>query len=269
MLSFTSERQRLAYSPIVDPYSLFAKLEGTQTDLAAAVLCYKGVVLDSVVEDRLLAESSDGSEDQKLVEQLNLDKLQLGQELLQSAKKQETDALEAEVEKIEGQLGRHVAGLGRARHILGVTVEQVQPTIPSNCALVEYLRYRDYLGRGKFESRYGATVLFSSGAPLWIPLGQATQIEALVRHYGTLVRAPEEEELSVNLQALYDALWAPIGQALRSQTKRIIISPDGQLNFISFATLLNKDKQFLAEKIRCPIRRQRTRSATRAQAFHC
>ena len=60
--------------------------------------------------------------------------------------------------------------------------------------------------------------------------------------------SPEEEELSANLQALYEALWAPIGQALPSQTKRIIISPDGQLNFISFATLLTKDKQFLAEK---------------------
>ena len=69
-----------------------------------------------------------------------------------------------------------------------------------------------------------------------------------MRRYGTLVRgSPEEEELSAELQALYETLWAPIGQALPSQTKRIIISPDGQLNFISFATLLSKDNQFLAE----------------------
>jgi CHAT domain-containing protein len=98
------------------------------------------------------------------------------------------------------------------------------------------------------EPRYGAIVLFSKGAPLWIPLGKAKEIEALVRRYGTLVRgSPEEDELSANLQALYEALWAPIGQALPSQTKRIIISPDGELNFISFATLLTKDKQFLAQ----------------------
>ena len=69
-----------------------------------------------------------------------------------------------------------------------------------------------------------------------------------MRRYGTLVRgSPQEDELSENLQALYEALWAPIGQALPSQTKRIIISPDGELNFISFATLLTKDKQFLAQ----------------------
>jgi CHAT domain-containing protein len=222
--------------------------------LAVAVLRYKGVVLDSIVEDRVLAEASQGSGDQKLVEQLNLDKRQLGQLLLQPAQKlsaqtnQRIEALEGEVEKIEGQLAQHVAGLGQTRHALGLRLDQVQPTIPDDGALIEYLRYRHYLGKGKFEQHYGAIVLFSRGAPLWIPLGNASEIERLVRRYGTLVRgSPQEEELSANLQVLYEAIWAPIEQALPSPTKRIIISPDGELNFISFATLLTKDKQFLAE----------------------
>ena len=255
IFSFTSEQQRLAYLDIFHPYGLFPFLNGTETELAAAVLRYKGVVLDSIVEDRLLAEASQGSEDQKLVEQLNLDKSQLGQLLLQPAQKlsdktnQRIGALEGEVEKIESQLAQHVAGLGQGRHALGVRLEQVQATIPDDGALIEYLRYPHYLGKGKWEQRYGAIVLISKGAPLWIPLGKANEIEHLVRRYGTLVRgSPEEDELSANLQALYEALWAPIGQALPSQTKRIIISPDGQLNFISFATLLTKDKQFLAQK---------------------
>src|SRR5260370_1331098 len=63
IFSFTSEQQRLAYLDIFDPYSLFPFLKGTEGDLAAAVLRYKGVVLDSIVEDRLLAEASQGSED--------------------------------------------------------------------------------------------------------------------------------------------------------------------------------------------------------------
>jgi CHAT domain-containing protein len=186
---------------------------------------------------------------------LNLNKRQLGQLLLQPAQKlsaetnQRIEALEGEVEKIESQLAQHVAGLGQTRHALGVRLDQVQPTIPDDGALIEYLRYRHYLGKGKWEQRYGAIVLFSHGAPLWIPLGKASDIERLVRRYGVLVRGtPQEEELSPNLQALYEALWAPIGQALPSQTKRIIISPDGQPNFISFATLLTKEKQFLAER---------------------
>jgi tetratricopeptide (TPR) repeat protein len=255
IFSFTSEEQRLAYLEVFHPYRFFPILKGTETDLAAAVLRYKGVVLDSIIEERLLAEASQGSEDQKLVEQLNLDKRQLGQLLLQPAQKlsdktnQRIEALEGEVEKIESQLAQLVAGLAQARHALGVSPEQVQSAIPNDGALIEYLRYGHYLGKGQWEERYGAIVLFSKGTPLWIPLGKANEIEHLVRRYGTLVRgSPQEKELLENLQALYEALWVPIGQALPSQTKRIIISPDGQLNFISFATLLTKDKQFLAEK---------------------
>ena len=125
----------------------------------------------------------------------------------------------------------------------------MQQTIPDDGALIEYLRYAGYLGKGKWEWRYGAIVLFSKGAPLWIPLGKLNEIEHLARRYGSLVRGPsQEDELSANLQALFEALWAPIGRALPSQTKRVIISPDVELNFISFATLLTKDKQFLAEK---------------------
>jgi tetratricopeptide (TPR) repeat protein len=254
IFSFTSEEQRLAYLDIFHPYSLFPFLKGTEIDLAAAALRYKGVVLDSIVEDRLLAEASQGTEDRKLVEQLNLDKSQLGQLLLQPTQRlsteanQRIEALEGEVEKIESVLAQHVAGLGQARHALAVSLEQVQPTIPNDGALIEYLRYAHYLGKGEWEQRYGAIVLFSKGAPLWIPLGKANEIEHLVRRYGILVRgSPQEDELSANLQALCEALWAPIGQALPSQTKRIIISPDGELNFISFATLLTKDKQFLAQ----------------------
>ena len=254
IFSFTSEPQRLAYLNIFNPYTLLALLKGTETDLATAVLRYKGVVLDSIVEDRLLAEASQGSEDQKLVEKLNLDKRQLGQLLLEPAPKpsaetnERINALEGEVEKIEGQLAQHVAGLGQTRHALAVSPEQVQAAIPSDGVLIEYLRCLNYLGKQKWEQRYGAIVLFCKGRPLWIPLGKAHEIERLVRRYGALVRgSPQEDELSANLQALYEALWAPIGQALPSQTKRIIIGPDGELNFISFATLLTKDKQFLAQ----------------------
>src|SRR5262249_13962112 len=147
LFSFTSEEQRLAYLDVFDPYRLFPILKGTEPDLAVAVLRYKGVVLDSVVEDRLLAEASQGSEDRKLLEQLNLDKRQLGQLLLQSAQKLSAEAsrrietLEEEVEKIESQLGQHVAGLGQARRALRVSLEQVQAAIPNGGALVEYLRY--------------------------------------------------------------------------------------------------------------------------------
>jgi hypothetical protein len=68
VLSFTSEQQRLAYQDIaISPYSLFADLEGSETDLASAILRYKGVMLDSLIEDRLVAEASKENQDRDLL----------------------------------------------------------------------------------------------------------------------------------------------------------------------------------------------------------
>jgi hypothetical protein len=196
-----------------NPYSLFPFLKGTEADLTAAVLRYKGVVLDSIVEDRLLAEASKGGEGEKMVALLNADKSQLGQLLLQPTQKmasgtnQQIKSLEEKVEKIEGQFA-HLTDRAGARQALGVRIDQVQLTIPNDGALIEYLRYWHYLERNQWEERYGAIALFSKGEPLWIPLGQANGIEALVQRYGALVRnVEEEEELSTNLQALDQALW--------------------------------------------------------------
>jgi hypothetical protein len=137
ILSFTSEQQRLAYLNIFDPYSLFPVLKGTEADLATAVLRYKGVVLDSIIEDRLLAQASKGSEDQKLVDQLNLDKSELGQLLLQPAQKlsaetnQRMEALEMKVEKMESQHAQHVVGLGHARRALVCALSRCNRLFPT------------------------------------------------------------------------------------------------------------------------------------------
>jgi len=47
-----------------------------------------------------------------------------------------------------------------------VSLEQLQPNTPNDGALIEYLRYPHYLGKGKWKPRFGAIVLFFKGAPL-------------------------------------------------------------------------------------------------------
>jgi tetratricopeptide (TPR) repeat protein len=255
LLSFTSEEQRLAYEGTIDPYSLFTVLKESEADLASAVLRYKGVVLDSIIEDHLVAEAGKESDHRDLVWQLAADKRQLGQLLLRAPKKpssetnQKIEELEREVEQIEGTLAQHVSGLGRARRALNVTVEQVQAAISKDGALIEYLRYGHYLGKGAFERRYGAIVLVSTGPPHWLPLSTARDVDtAVARYQHSILDASDQGELSANLEELYRELWAPIEQSLSPDVKRVIISPDSQLNFVSFATLLDSKERFLAEK---------------------
>jgi tetratricopeptide (TPR) repeat protein len=254
ILSFTSEQQRLAFLANFDPYQLFALLDSSEADLAAAVLHYKGAVLDSVIEDRRIAEASQDGEDRVLVDHLQKDKQQLGTLLLQNPQKASPETsehiqrLEEAIQQTESQLALHVASLGQTRQAFALTVGQIKSAIPDKSVLVEYVRYGYYLGKGRSEPRYAASVFVSKGAPLWIPLGKAADIEALVRRYQILARRrSDDDELTINLQSLWLSLWSPIEQVLPNGIKRVIISPDGQLNFLSFATLLDREKHFIAE----------------------
>jgi tetratricopeptide (TPR) repeat protein len=255
ILSFGSEDQRLAYQQLLDPYGLFVALGGSDPILAGAVLHYKGVVLDSIIEDRLLAETGKEEANRDLVEQLNVKKQTLAQLSIQTtvASPQEAteriQALEQEVEDIEGKLARQITELGQARRALTITVEQVQAALPNDTVLVEYVRYRHYLGKSTSELRYGAVVLSADAPPRWVALGSAKEVEATLKSYQALVRNLEdEEEMAAVLREVENEVWKPVEQTFPGHTNRVIVSPDGQLNFLSFATLLDPEMGFVAEK---------------------
>ena len=258
ILSFTSEQQRLAFQKTTKPYDLPGTL-GNASELAEAVLRQKGVVLDSLLEDRLVAEASGDPKQREIIEELRAAKQRLTQlqlevpkDLSEQAQKQrasEKEKLSTEVEQLEAGLARQVAGLGKARRALSVTVVQVQSALPQQAALIELLRYSHYLGKQKSEPRYGAVVIAASSEPRWVPLGDAAAIEKNVGLYQKSVRGKTDEAtLSSVLKAMEQQIWAPIEKALPNDTKTIIISPDAELSFVSFATLLTADDQFVGEK---------------------
>ena len=205
ILSFTSERQRLAYQLTFHPFRHFAVL-GEAEGLLRELLRYKGVVLNSVLEDRLIAQASGDPARRAVVDQLRSAKQRLTHLLLEVPGDLSSDARErreaeksklmAEVEQLEGTLARQVAGLGRARRALSLTVEQAQKATPKQAVLLELLRYSHYLGTNKFEPRYGAIVLASSGKPKWVPLGSAEAIEKNIALYQAAVRVGQASQLS-------------------------------------------------------------------------
>ena len=76
LLSFTPESQRLAYQAATQPCNLFGCL-GNGPALAEAVLHHKGIVLDSLLEDRLVAQSSKDPEQRARIDQLKSAKQRL------------------------------------------------------------------------------------------------------------------------------------------------------------------------------------------------
>jgi tetratricopeptide (TPR) repeat protein/CHAT domain-containing protein len=258
ILSFTSEQQRLTFQKTTDPYALFATL-GNAAELAQTVLRQKGVVLDSLLEDRLVAEASSDPKQREIIAQLRAEKqrlmqlvLEVPKDLSETTQKQraaEKEKLSTEVEQLEAGLARQVAGLGKARRALSVTVPQVQSVLPKQAVLIELLRYFYYLEKIKFERRYGAVVISASGEPKWVPLGVAAEIEKDIALYQKSVRGKTDEATLGNvLKTLEERVWAPIQKALPEDSTTVIVSPDGELSFVSFATLLTPDDRFLGEK---------------------
>jgi CHAT domain-containing protein/Tfp pilus assembly protein PilF len=252
ILSFTSEQQRLAFQKTTRPYTLFATL-GNAAELAQTILRQKGVVLDSLLEDRLVAEASADPRQREIIAQLRAAKQRLMQlDLFEPAQKQraaEKGKLFTKVEQLEAGLARQVVGLGKARRALSITVPQVQSILPKQAVLIELLRYDHYLGKRKFETRYGAVVFSPTGEPEWVPLGAAADIEKDVKLYQKSVRGETDEPtLRYVLKALEQRVWAPIEKALPQDSTTVIVSPDGELSFVSFATLLTPDDRFLGEK---------------------
>ena len=80
----------------------------------------------------------------------------------------------------------------------------------------------------------------------WVPLGPVEPIESLLAKYSPTKPVPDEAYEKV-LRGLYDKLMAPVVKQLPKGTKTLILSPDGPLNFLSFATLLTKKDRFLCE----------------------
>jgi tetratricopeptide (TPR) repeat protein len=254
ILSFTSEQKRLAYMATQDPIGLFAAL-GSEEDLFATLLHFKGVVLDSIIEDRRLAEAMRTTEEERLLQELELDRRKADQLLflpvmeLTPEKKQEIDQLETRIETIQGTRARQTTNGGQVRSALTITRQAVQARIPADGVLIEFARYWRYSDVKRSEAGYGAVILGKQGQPVWVSLGTANEIDALVKRYQTLTaRQSTDEDLTVNLANLYRAIWAPVQDALPKGTRRIILSPDDQLNFLSFAVLLCPDGRFLAEQ---------------------
>jgi tetratricopeptide (TPR) repeat protein len=260
ILSFASEQQRLAYqnSNSVFSLSVLAATKGNEVPLALAILRDKGVVLDSLMEDQAFYRANrKTASGEDLLDKLATDKQRIGRLLLQpiqnsTQSKDELQRLQDEVQTIESKLAKDVASTGRTRRALSVTAEQIISALPEDTALIEYFTRGNYLGQAQWEGAFGAVVFLRGQKEIFVTLPSSKVLSPTIKRYVHLLSQsdlPDGDEVTRKLAQLYQQVWEPIQKVLPSTIKRVIISPDGQLNFISFATLLDLDQQFRGEKL--------------------
>ena len=136
-----------------------------------------------------------------------------------------------------------------------VTLEGVQRAIPAGAVLVEYFRYRPWQPKAKnLSSRWGVAryvvfLLKRQGALVAKDLGEAAPIEAAAEAFR---RSLAERRNDVRQRARdLDALILGKVRPLLADASALLISPDGALNLVPFAALVDQSGQYLIES--CPL----------------
>jgi CHAT domain-containing protein/tetratricopeptide (TPR) repeat protein len=154
------------------------------------------------------------------------------------------DMLEADLARLTGEMQNE-------KLMADVDAPKVAAKLPAKSALVEFMRYEHNLAVDSTEIRYLAVVIKTGAKVSVLPLGSAATIDSAVAKYRRYFQNPMPFELNrENCQAasedLYRAVWQPVMPSLIGM-EEVFIAPDGMLNLVSFAGLLNPGGGYLIE----------------------
>jgi CHAT domain-containing protein/Tfp pilus assembly protein PilF len=278
ILTTGSEEQKSRYMSMISSetdYTVSLHLRSVPNDLSAArlalttILRRKGRALDAMTEQLSTLRRRSDPQDRALLEQLVAVRSQLATLVFDRAARErplsEQQAaitkLEAEVQRLEAAVSARSAEF-RAQS-QPVTIESVQAAMPADTALIEITSYRPFNTQAKNRSerygpaRYAAYILRKEGPVAsgpagvlqqasWVDLGDAVVINNDVDELRRALRNPSSTNVKQVGKALYEKVMRPI-LPLLGKTHRLFLSPDGDLNLIPFAALVDEQERYLVE----------------------
>jgi CHAT domain-containing protein len=274
ILSTGSEKQKQLYldtgvssetDSIISLHVKDAPKSGAAARLAlTTILRRKGRALDAMTDQIAALRRRATPEDQKLLDQLaaarsRLANLQVGGssgKLTPAARQAQLAASAEEIEKLEGAISRRSAEFRVMAQ--PITLSNVQAALPADAALIEIFLYRSFDAKAKDyaekfgETRYVAYVAQRDGEPRFVDLGVVATIDAKVEKLREGLRDEKRagrgdvSTVKEAARAVDEQVMRPV-RALLGPTRRIFLSPDGALNLIPFAALVDERGKYLVE----------------------
>jgi CHAT domain-containing protein/Tfp pilus assembly protein PilF len=266
ILATGSEQQKLQYMDTLQEstdITLSLRREfGADPDAvsmaATTVLRRKGRVLDAMVDSTANLRRRLDADGRALLDRLSAARAQLARVAFQApaanareGQKQAVSAAENEVQRLETALSQTSGAASGDMRTTNLT--DVQQAIPPGALLVEYVKYRPFDPRAtKLLERFGAArfaafVLGRDGPPKWIELGPAEPIESGVAAWRSALRNPSRTDVDTLGRAVDELIMRPVRSA-SAQAGQLLISPDGNLNLIPFAALVDEHRRHLLQR---------------------
>jgi len=262
-----SERQKLSYlatlarqtSGTISLHVNAAPVDAGARRLAlTTILRRKGRALDAMADSIAALRRRLNPEDQVLLDRLSALRSELANLVLNGPAnadiekhRAETKRLESEIEQVETEISRRSSEF-RAQ-TRAVTIESIQQAIPADGVLIEIAVYQPFDAKrmaedeGYGEPRYVAYILRHQGEPSWVELGTASEIDKAVQALRDALRDPSKADALRLARRVDEMVMRPI-RALLGEDSKILLSPDGALNLIPFAALVDERNHFLIER---------------------
>ncbi len=158
--------------------------------------------------------------------------------------------LGTEIRDREAELAERSAAFRQASE--PIRLATLQEALSPDTALVEFFVFEPFDVRAKANpwgrSRYAAYVLRRSGAPAAVDLGETEVIDAAVTSFRLALANPRPDvrERARELDALTMAKVRP----LLGEASVLVLAPDGDLNLVPFAALVDSTGSYLIERYR-------------------
>lgn len=241
------ERSRLVWQR--ENLSYWAACVLRPEPLAQLVLRRKGVVLDSLLEDRALAISAQHDpEGRAKLDQIAALRSQLAKFAFEENRSQEASRLQEQIGLLQRSLSSRASLGGRVRQSAEITLDAILPALSNGAVLVDFIRFRDPKLKGHAAVCYGAVVTGADGSPAFVRIDGAVEIDRAIVALRAALAQGQEADVETHTRFLSEKLWQPVAQQIPEGTGQIFLCPEANLNFLSFAALLEGDGRFAAEK---------------------
>lgn len=141
------------------------------------------------------------------------------------------------------------------------SVESVQAMLSDDTALIEFTRYLRVKAGVSTSFQYGAIIITKGRRPVWVKLGGSAAIDDVVAELQNIMRKSHWKEVDKSvldqtdvvvrrvLNRLFATVWSQVDLHLPPGTRNVFVVPDGALNFLPFACLMDGDR-FLSERLK-------------------